>query len=85
MIKMSYQKNIRLRSDPRLDAKWAHSVDIGKHIYLFLYIKVHISHWSDTDAGNMFTREGLSKLWNEMAMDGELIGNHTSFTLSGTG
>ena len=40
MIKMSYQKNIRLRSDPRLDAKWAHSVDIGKHIYLFLYIKV---------------------------------------------
>ena len=30
------------------------------------------SKWSSTDIGVMFTSEGLSKLWNEMAMDGEL-------------
>ena len=36
-IKMSYQKNIRLRSDPRLDSKWSRT-DIGNHYWIFSVI-----------------------------------------------
>ena len=33
------------------------------------------SKWFHTDIGIMFSNDGLSKLWNEMALDGELTGN----------
>ena len=37
------------------------------------------SKWFHTDIGIMFSNDGLSKLWNEMALDGELSGNEMTY------